>query len=125
MLIFLFSTGTNIRILPRRSSSSSQAVWKLYPKALEYSQNSILGRCSYRANLPDLNHRCIVYFQMIHGKINCSDSVILNGVNYLHIAKCSYGFVGKNMREKENIRKKCSGISNHHMCANRIIFFKF
>ncbi|KAG8504500.1 Netrin receptor DCC, partial [Galemys pyrenaicus] len=34
--------GTNMRILPRRSSSSSEAAWKMYPRALEYSQNSIL-----------------------------------------------------------------------------------
>ncbi|OWK01660.1 hypothetical protein Celaphus_00017800, partial [Cervus elaphus hippelaphus] len=34
---------TNIKILPRRSSSLSEAGWKMYPTALECSHNSILG----------------------------------------------------------------------------------
>ena len=53
MLIFLFSTETNIKILPRRSSSLSEAGWKMYPSALECSQNSILGKVQLQSKVLD------------------------------------------------------------------------
>jgi hypothetical protein len=90
MPIVLLSTGANIRILPRRSSSSSAAVWKMYPRAFEYSENSIWGSSITEQSFSFYTNRNIAYFHLISRKINCSDSVILNGLNYLHLVKCSF-----------------------------------
>ena len=66
MLIFLFSTETNIRILPRRSSSLSEASWKMYPSALECSQNSILGKVQIQSKVLDL--LLLEYYLFSNGK---------------------------------------------------------
>lgn len=66
VLIFLFSTETNIRILPRRSSSLSEASWKMYPSALECSQNSILGKVQIQSKV--LDFLLLEYYLFSNGK---------------------------------------------------------